>query len=79
MQRSVHALNKITFELNQNKPKLKATQRNLIWIYYSACDWKELVRWDASTSERMDGTKYMPLRSWFWKAHTCTWYHQHGG
>jgi hypothetical protein len=50
----IHALNKVTFKLNQNKSKIKATRRNLIWIYYSECDWNESVGLGASNSERMD-------------------------
>jgi len=65
MKRFVHALNKLTFKLNQNKSKLKATRRNLIWIYYSECDWNESVGLGASNSERMDGIQYISLRSWF--------------
>jgi len=68
MKRFVHALNELTFKLNQNKSKLKAARRNLIWIYYSECDWNESVGLGASNSERMDGIKYISLRSWFWKA-----------
>jgi hypothetical protein len=63
MKRFVHALNKLTFKQNQNKSKLKATRRNLIWIYYSECDRKASVGLGASNSERTGGIKYMSLRS----------------